>query len=123
MKKKKEEFKLDGYEELSPGVFKKRVVEVKAPVVTTEDGYFFQFEVDPIGKPRMTQSDRWKKRPATDRYWELKSKLKLIAGIYKFVMPDSGYHMIFYIAMPKSWSAKKKEQFDGKPHQSKPDMS
>ena len=29
-----------------------------------------------VAKPRMTQSDKWKKRPATTKYWKYKDDLK-----------------------------------------------
>ncbi len=80
-----------------------------------------EFDVDPMGKPRMTQSDKWRKRPVTDRYWELKRHLKNIAGQYNFTMPESNYHMIFYIPMPKSWPPSRKEKMNNMPHQQKPD--
>jgi len=143
MAKKKEEFKLDGYDELSPGVFQKRKVEPKDTAtngglsfskkdvsksidnilkgVYGDDYYCYEFPVDPMGKPRMTQQDKWRKRPATDRYWQLKDNLKKIADGYKFKMPECDYHMIFNLPMPDSWSKKKKEEFNGKPHQQKPD--
>lgn len=83
--------------------------------------YHIEFPVDPIGKPRMTQVDKWHKRPATDRYWELKAQMKQIAEGYKFTLPESNYHMIFYIPMPDSWPKKKKLEMDGQPHKQKPD--
>ncbi len=88
---------------------------------TLHPDWEIEFPVDPMGKPRMTQQDKWKKRPATDRYWQLKDNLKKIAEGYKFVMPESNYHMIFYIPMPDSWPKAKKELFNEKPHQQKPD--
>lgn len=36
-------------------------------------------------------------------------------------LPESGAHITFVMPMPPSWSKKKREQFNGKPHQSKPD--
>jgi Holliday junction resolvase RusA-like endonuclease len=69
----------------------------------------------------MTQSDKWRKRKVTDRYWELKRQMKLIADSCHFEMPESDYHMIFNIAMPNSWSEKKKESLNGQPHKQKPD--
>lgn len=74
--------------------------------------------IDPVSKPRMTQRDKWKKRPATSKYWEFKDKIKE----HKVTVPECGAHVTFYIAIPKSWSKKKKLQFDGEPHQQKPDI-
>ena len=27
------------------------------------------YPVEPVAKPRMTRSDRWKKRPVVEKYW------------------------------------------------------
>jgi len=40
------------------------------------------------------------------------------AGI---TIPESCFHIIFILPMPDSWSKKKKEAMNGKPHQRKPD--
>lgn len=65
----------------------------------------------------MTQRDRWHKRPATEKYWQFKKEVQ-DANIY---VPYGGYHVIFIIPMPKTWSKKKKTEMNGKPHQQKPD--
>lgn len=75
------------------------------------------YEITPIGKPRMTQRDRWHKRPATAAYWAYKEQVRLL-GI---CLPESGYHVTFVIPMPKSWSKTKRAQYVGQPHQQKPD--
>lgn len=92
------------------------------PVVTDEHmRLLIKFDVNPIGKPRMTVSDKWKKRDATGRYWVFKDQLRNIAKGHNFKMPESDIHMLFNIEMPQSWPKKKKEEMDGKPHLSKPD--
>lgn len=75
------------------------------------------FDITPIGKPRMTQRDRWHKRTETSAYWAYKAQVRLLG----LTLPESGYHITFVIPMPKSWSKKKRQQYDGQPHQSKPD--
>jgi len=78
------------------------------------------FHVEPMGKPRMTKSDKWKKRPVVQRYWAFKDKLNLEKG--SFQMPLYNYWIIFYIPMAKSWSLKKKKLHVGNLHQQqKPD--
>lgn len=77
-----------------------------------------RIEITPVPKPRMTQSDRWKQRPCTERYWAFKDRLRSAWG--DRVVPDT-FHVIFTVAMPISWSRKKRESMRGKPHQSKPD--
>ena len=36
-------------------------------------------------------------------------------------LPESGYHVTFILPMPRSWSKRKRDDMDGKPHQQKPD--
>jgi len=71
-----------------------------------------------VAKPRMTRSDRWKKRPCVVRYWEFADKLRAAATEADFKLSNE-VHMEFRIEMPKSWSKKKKGEMDGKPHQTK----
>ena len=75
-------------------------------------------EIDPVPKPRMTQRDKWQKRPAVMRYREFCDQVRL-AGL---MVPESGGHVVFSLAMPKSWSKKKKAAMIGQPHQGKPDV-
>ena len=66
----------------------------------------------------MTQSDRWKKRPAVVRYHEFKDELRcLVTGEL-----EPKFRVIFNVKMPKSWSERKKDEFEGKPHQQRPDI-
>jgi len=124
-----------GMIEVSPGVWKKKINEVKStirtPLKRTEVAVNFDrhnfgkllisFPVDPIGKPRMTQSDKWKKRKVTDRYWEMKDHLNIIATAQGFVMPESDYRIVAYIPMPDGWTKEDKEKMDNTKHQMKPD--
>ena len=81
----------------------------------------YKFKVNPIGKPRMTQRDRWKKRPVVLRYHEYKDALREQAHDSGFVVPECNYHIEFYLPMPKSWSKKKRAEMNRKPHQATPD--
>ena len=73
------------------------------------------YKITPVAKPRMTQSDRWKKRPCVMKYWAFKDLVRL-AGIK---LPEGYGHVIFYVPMPKSWSKKKRAEMDGRPHRLK----
>lgn len=73
--------------------------------------------IDPVPKPRMTQRDRWAQRPCVKRYWDFKEKV-IDCGIELSDSPN----IVFYMRMPKSWSKKKKAEFDGKPHKQRPDI-
>jgi len=71
----------------------------------------------PIGKPRMTQRDRWKQRPVVLRYHAFKD----LCREWNVELSDH-FRVIFVIPMPKSWSKKKKAAHDGQPHRAKPDI-
>lgn len=73
----------------------------------------------PVGKPRMTQSDRWKKRPAVLRYREFCDRARAAAG--EVPARPMGIHVATYVGMPASWSKRKRAEMDGKPHRQKPD--
>lgn len=75
------------------------------------------FNITPLGKPRMTRTDKWKKRPEVLRYRAFCDEVRL----NNVSLPESGYHVIFVLPMPPSWSKKKLSLMDGKPHQQKPD--
>jgi len=85
------------------------------------DRAFFVCDLAVVPKPRMTRADAWKKRPCVLRYWEFSDKLKAAAEEKGFKLGDE-VHMEFHIAMPKSWSKKKKKEMLGRPHKSKPDL-
>jgi len=74
--------------------------------------------IDPVAKPRMTQRDKWAKRPSVLRYRDFCDKLRE----YGASVRPAGSEIIFVIPMPKSWSAKKKAQMAHKPHQQRPDI-
>lgn len=83
-----------------------------------------EIPISPVPKPRMTRQDRWTDkdkeigRPAVIRYFRFQDDLlKLITG-----QLDARFTVVFRIAMPQSWPEKKKEIFNEKPHQQKPDI-
>lgn len=82
---------------------------------------FLSYEGDIVGKPRMARGDTWKKRPATSRYWAFKAAIQRVAEQQNFRLADQHVIMVAY-PMPKSWSAKKKSEMDGKPHRQRPDI-
>jgi len=73
----------------------------------------------PMGKPRMTRRDVWKKRPVVLRYREYCDNIRAAAG----KVPTSVYSVIVfaYLPMPESWSNKKREAMTGNLMQQKPD--
>mgnify|MGYP000546892415 CR=1 FL=1 len=80
----------------------------------------YRLDITPVAKPRMTQADKWKKRPSTDKYWQYKDDLRKLCMAYHYKITNQ-LDVIFYIEMPRSWSKKKREMMRGEPHQQVPD--
>lgn len=74
--------------------------------------------VKPTPAPRMTQRDRWARRPCVLRYFAFRDQIKT-EGVR---IEPSGDRVTFVVPMPKSWSKKKRASMDGQPHQQKPDV-
>lgn len=76
------------------------------------------FEILPVPKPRMTQRDKWAKRPPVLRYRAFCDQVR-DAGVQ---VPESDAHITFHLPMPASWSGKKRAQMFGQAHKQKPDV-
>lgn len=76
--------------------------------------------VTPCPKPRMTQRDKWMRRPAVIRYRAFCDAVRACwpAGV---PYPEAGAHVTFHLPMPRSWSKAKREAMKGTPHRQKPD--
>jgi len=81
------------------------------------------FPVVPCPAPRMTQSDQWKvgdkARPVVKRYRKYCDDLRLLAQTWE--LPDV-FAITFVMPMPKSWSKKRRNDMDGRPQKSTPDL-
>ena len=81
----------------------------------------YLFEIVPVSKPRLTRRDRWARRPIVLRWFTFKDKMISLAE-------KSGYKVAseldieFHIAMPPSWSKRKRQLLLGKPHRQRPDI-
>ena len=75
----------------------------------------------PVSKPRMTQRDKWQKRPATTKYWEWADRVRKIAGNMPDANSIAAVNWTAYFEPPKSWKKSKRIAIIGKPHKSKPD--
>lgn len=75
----------------------------------------------PVGKPRQTQSDKWKKRPCVMRYraWADKARASAPKDLPKDPISVS---WLAFLPIPNSWSKKKKEAMKGQFHRDKPDI-
>lgn len=71
--------------------------------------------ITPVPKPRMTQASTWK--PAAKRFYAFRDQVRLA----RLSLPDSSFHAIFVMPMPKSWSKTKRAQMDGQRHTQRPD--
>ena len=78
---------------------------------------------DPPGKPRMTQRDKWAKRPCVVRYreWCDKARRVLEGPLPPSKMVES-LEITAFFDVPKSWTKKRKVQAIGTPHRAKPDL-
>lgn len=75
--------------------------------------------IEPIGKPRVLRGERTKRAEMWRKY---KKDLFWIAKKQKLDLPDSNFHLIFYLAPPRSWSEKKRLEAMGNPVKVKPDI-
>lgn len=73
------------------------------------------FEVNPVGKPRQTQQDKWKKRPCVMRYRAFADAVRAQAD--EWSVPKSRFRLVFHVEAPKT-----KQDRAGDPHHLKPDI-
>jgi len=78
--------------------------------------------INPVSKPRMTQRDKWDKRPCVMKYWQYCDKLRAWMNVNAAEVDFEHLRVHFYIRMPKSWSKKKKKAMNYHPHKQKPDI-
>jgi len=76
---------------------------------------------DPMGKPRMTQRDVWKKRPVVLRYRDYCDRIKEAAPTKVLAADVYAIEVTAHIEMPKSWPKKKRLALMGKMCRGKPD--
>ncbi len=78
---------------------------------------------DPIGKPRMTRRDTWKKRPCVVRYRQWCDALREAAGVSGKMRLESPCRLwvVAYFPLPASWKRRKVDVVPFRVHTSKPD--
>ena len=69
----------------------------------------------------MTRRDKWAKRPVVQNYFAYCDALRIATKQAGYIVQNR-VHIVFNVPMPPSWSKKKREEFNGKPHQQKPDV-
>jgi Holliday junction resolvase RusA-like endonuclease len=72
-----------------------------------------------MGKPRMTQRDKWMKRDCVVRYRAYCDRIR--ASVGAIPIDPLAVHIKAYISVPSSWSKKKKQAMVGQRHRQKPD--
>ena len=86
----------------------------------------FTYRGKVVAKPRMTQSDKWQKRPRVTQFWVFKANI-LQAALEAGFVPETStilkLRFVAYIAIPASWSKKKRAERIGAIHDAKPDTS
>ena len=83
----------------------------------------YEFKTDPVPAPRMVYSDRYAKRPIVMKYFAFRDELKYLSYLNGFPgVPSAIESLTFNIAMPVSWSQKKRLEMNGKPHCQTPDI-
>lgn len=84
-----------------------------------------ELPIEAMGKPRMTQRDKWAKRDCVVKYYEWSDAFRALvegSGITNECLKNVNHvSWTAYFSMPKSWSEKKKLSMKGKLHLSKPD--
>ena len=76
------------------------------------------YPITPVPKPRMTQRDKWAKRPSVLRYRAFCDEVRL----RHVSVEEHGTQVTFVLPMPKSWSKKKRKEMNDKPHKQTPDL-
>jgi Holliday junction resolvase RusA-like endonuclease len=78
-----------------------------------------RLNITPLGKPRMTQRNKWYTPPALQKYWDYANELKRLLPDYQLPII---LNIVFYIPFPKSYSHKKRRELIGLLHMERPDI-
>ena len=89
-----------------------------------------RIRVDPMGKPTMSSSDRWAKRPVVVSYFEQRAAINQymsMVGVFSGYtraekLKPGSYFVVFKMPFPASYSKKKRAELLGSPHTLKPDL-
>jgi Holliday junction resolvase RusA-like endonuclease len=85
------------------------------------DCHQFTIPGTPIGKPRQTRSDKWKKRPCVLRYREWADLARECAGRLPVAESVIDLSWTAHFEPPKSWSEAKRAAAWGELHRQSPD--
>lgn len=76
----------------------------------------------PVGKPRMTRRDVWKKRSPVVKYREWCDKARSVIGPLPPAQQVKSVSITAHFEPHKSWSKKKRLEAEDQPHRQKPDI-
>lgn len=76
----------------------------------------FYYQITPTPAPRQVRRDAWNPSPSVQRYRAYRDEIRVL----RITMPERP-RLLFLLPMPRSWSARKREQLRGMPHRAKPD--
>jgi len=80
----------------------------------------FSVQIQPMGKPRMTQKDQHK--PAHKRYWAYKDEVRRQVNVPLWRLPEPvTFNWVAWFQIPASLSKKEREARAGRIHRVKPD--
>jgi len=79
--------------------------------------------IQPMPAPRLNYKSRFNpdKKDLFERYMQWKRDVKILAQAAGFDFASEELHVVFILAMPKSWPKKKQKSLNGQPHQQTPD--
>ncbi len=83
------------------------------------------WNIDPLGKPRMTRRDRWKKRPVVERFYAFRDQLVLTTPpnvMERLKDSEKLFAWVVFHKMPKSYSGNKRQKLMGMAMRQKPDV-
>lgn len=77
------------------------------------------FNTKPVPKPRMTRSDKWRKRDCVMNYRSFCDEIRFQARDYE--LPDE-FRVVFGVPFSKTFPKSKRVELVGSPHQIRPDV-
>jgi len=91
-----------------------------AAAIPSKVGHMITIPGIPIPKPRMTQRDKWAKRPCVVNFFTWKDTVK--RHTKNTLEHANSLNMVFYLPFPKSYRPSRRAMLKGRPHQQKPDL-
>lgn len=83
---------------------------------TQGDSVFFRIPEDKL------RPDGLKRKRRLQKYNTYKGELLDVSREKRFIIPEFGAHITFFVPVFRSWSKKKKADLHLQPHQAKPDL-